>query len=114
MEKNMKFRKHILHLSILMILLFSITAISAADLNDTDNMNTDVLKEDSPGAMSFMSLEGDMELQGKTFDMQQNYKFNNNSDLLYVEGVNVTKDNYVINGNGHVIDCANQPRHLPS
>ena len=110
MEKNMKFRKHILHLSILMILLFSITAISAADLNDTDNMNTDVLKEDSPGAMSFMSLEGDMELQSKTFDMPQNYKFNNNSDLLYVNGINVTNDNYVINGNGHVIDCGNQAR----
>ncbi len=112
LEKNMKFKKYMIHLSILLILLFSVTAISAADSNNTDNMNTDVLKDDSPGAMSFMSLESDMELQTKTFDMQQNYKFNNNSDLLYVEGVNVTNDNYVINGNNHVIDCGNQARAL--
>ena len=103
----MKYRKFILHTLILFVLLCSITAISAADLNDTDNF--DVLKDDNQDG-SFMNLEGDMSLQGSTFNLEQNYKFDNTSDLLYVDGINITKNNYVINGNNHVIDCNNQAR----
>ena len=45
MGQNMKFKKHILHTFILLVLMLSITAISAADLNDTDNTAGDVLTE---------------------------------------------------------------------
>ena len=50
----MKFNKLILGSFILLILLFSITAISAADLNDTDNTN--VLKDKNTNDNSFSDL----------------------------------------------------------
>ena len=107
MEKNMKYRKYLLHLSILIVLLFSITAISAADLNDTATMDSDVSNNHDE---SFMAFDTEMSTYTSTFDIQNNYKFDNSSDLMYVNGINITKDNYVINGNNHVIDCNNQAR----
>ena len=79
MEKNMKYRKYLLHLSILIVLLFSITAISAADLNDTATMDSDVSNNHDE---SFMAFDTEMSTYTSTFDIQNNYKFDNSSDLM--------------------------------
>ena len=112
MGQNMKIKKHILHTFILLVLMLSITAISAADLNDTDNTAGDVLTEMDSEDESFMYFQTEMEIQDSTFDLKYNYKFDNESDLTYAGGINVTKDNFIINGNNHVIDCDNQARAL--
>ena len=53
---NMKFNKLIFGSFILLILMFSITAISAADLNDTDNK--DILNDANTGnAFSDLDME---------------------------------------------------------
>lgn len=86
--------------------MLSITAISAADLNDTDNTAGDLKDE------SFLYFQTEIDVHDSTFDLGCNYKFDNESDLMYVGGVNVTRDNFTINGNNHVIDCDNQARAL--
>ena len=108
-REKMKYKKYMFHALILLVLLISITAISAADSNDTDSISADVLK-DNGSDPSFMALELDIEMQSTTLNVENNYKFNNQSDLIYEDGINITKNNYVINGNNHIIDCDNQAR----
>ena len=44
------------------------------------------------------------------FNFNSDYKFNPATDKNYSEGINITKNNFVINGNNHIIDCSNQAR----
>ena len=106
----MKWKKYILSFLILLVLLISVSAISAADLNDTDNTGTDVLKEDGSG--NFGDLNKEVSASQSTLNLNKDYKFDNKSDAQYVKGVNISRENYVINGNNHVIDCSNQARAL--
>ena len=108
----MKYKKYILHSLILLIFLISITAISAADLNDTDNIDTDVLKETNTENGTFLAWETEMSLYDSTFNMKRDYTFNNECDSSYSNGIIINKDNYEINGNNHIIDCQNQARAL--
>ena len=104
----MKFNKLILGSFILLILMFSITAISAADLNDTDNTN--VLKDENINDNSFSDLNRGINDAGLNIDLDNDYKYNNTKDLEHVKGINILKNNFVMNGNNHVIDCDNQAR----
>ena len=105
---NMKFNKLILGSFILLILLFSITAISAADLNDTDNTN--VLKDKNTNDNSFSDLSQRIQDAESKIDLDNDYKYNSTKDMEHVKGINIIKNNFVINGNNHVIDCDNQAR----
>ena len=106
MGRTMKRNKFILHFFILAVFLISITAISAADLNDTDNI--DVLKDNETN--SFDSLYSEIKDKDSSFTFEKDYEFNNETDKSYSSGINVTKDNFVINGNNYKIDCKNQSR----
>ena len=103
----MKNNKFIVHLFILVVFLISITAISAADLNETNDV--DVLK-DVNETSSFDSLHDEIKDKDSNFTFERDYEFNNETDKNYSGGINVTKDNFIINGNNHKIDCKNQSR----
>jgi len=90
----------------LAVFLISITAISAADLNDTGNI--DVLKDNEKN--SFEALHVEINDKDSNFTFERDYEFDNETDKSYSSGINVTKDNFVINGNNHKIDCKNQSR----
>ena len=85
----------------LMVFMISITAISAADLNDAG----DVLND---GDKSFDDLNKAIAVENSNFNFNGDYKFNQGTDKDYSDGINITKNNFVINGNNHIIDCANQ------
>ena len=87
----------------LMVFMISITAISAADLNDAG----DVLND---GDKSFDDLNKAIAVENSNFNFNGDYKFNQGTDKDYSDGINITKNNFVINGNNHIIDCANQAR----
>ena len=103
---TMKSNKFIVHFFILAVFLISVTAISAADLNDTASI--DVLKDVNEN--SFDSLHGVIKDKYSNFTFEMNYEFDNETDKGYSSGINLTKDNFVINGNNHEIDCKNQSR----
>ena len=87
----------------LMVFMISITTISAADLNDAG----DVLND---GDKSFDDLNKAITVENSNFNFNGDYKFNQGTDKDYSDGINITKNNFVINGNNHIIDCANQAR----
>ena len=90
-----------------MVFLISITAISAVDLNDTGDF--DVLN-DASGEKSFKDLSSAIEVENSKFTFENDYRFNNETDKSYSSGINITKNNFVINGNNHKIDCNGQSR----
>ncbi|MBQ7927262.1 MAG: hypothetical protein IJ287_00740 [Methanobrevibacter sp.] len=105
-----KYGKFIVHSFILFVLLFSVAAISAADLNGTDDNGMDVLKDKGTAESSIITLNYEVEDAGSSFDLVNDYKYNDLTDQSCVDGVLVDKKNFVINGNNHVIDCGNNAR----
>ena len=103
----MKLNKFIIHFFIIIVFLISITAISAVDLNDTGDF--DVLN-DAGGEKSFKDLSSAIEVENSKFTFENDYRFNNETDKSYSSGINITKNNFVINGNNHKIDCNGQSR----
>ena len=103
----MKNNKFIIHFFILAVFLISITAISAADLNDTVDMDD---LNDVDEKNSFYSLHNEIKDKDSNFTFESDYGFDNETDKNYSNGINVTRDNFVINGNNHKIDCKNQSR----
>ena len=75
----MKFNKLILNSFILLVLLFSVTAISAADLNDAGSM--DVLKDVNTNESSFTDFETELFVADSSLNLSGNYKFDNSSRL---------------------------------
>ena len=61
--------------------------------------NIDVLK-DTGYTNSFDSLYSQIKDKDSSFTFEKDYEFNNETDKSYSSGINVTKDNFVINGNG--------------
>ena len=106
----MKYVKFILPSIMLLALLFSITAISAVDLNNTDDMSGDVLKDGEVEDWSLATLYLDVKDSGSSLDINKDYKYDNQSDLGFDDGILINKKNYVINGNNHVIDCGNNAK----
>ncbi|WP_298523659.1 C1 family peptidase, partial [uncultured Methanobrevibacter sp.] len=99
----MKFAKTCI---ILVLLIISIGAVSAAEPND------DVIEitQDSQYAKNeirytFLNLTNEIDASQDTFDMQHDYTFNNESDTGYIL---IKKDNFTINGNNHVLDGSKQ------
>lgn len=90
-----------------MAFLISITAISAEDLNGTGDLN---VLNDVNDEKSFKDLSSGIEADNSSFTFENDYAFNNEIDKNYSNGINITHDNFVINGNNHKIDCNEQSR----
>jgi len=106
----MKSNKIIAFTIMLFVLLISVAAISAADLNDTDNTAENVLKEDNVKTSTFLDLWADVGISESKIDLDTDYKFNKTTDVNYDKGININKYSFEINGNNHVIDCDNQAK----
>ena len=88
----MKFKK-LVFIFILLFILFSVCSVYAE--NSTFSQFSD---EISNGTQQTLNLTND-------------YKFDNNFDLNFTDGVGISK-NITIEGNGHIIDGSNQARGL--
>ena len=125
----MKHKKLLLVFSILFVLLCSLTAISASDLNDTDVIANDDAGEET--VSSDADIENDITTEpdsgtiyGNTFtglnntvadggnvNLTRDYTYNESTDdWLYSQGVVIDQDNVVIDGNGHFINGEMQTR----
>ena len=121
----MKFTKIAL---ILLFLIVSIGAVSA-----TEEINNETISADNPIEMgdvalndeptilqntgyseygeseinnTFTDLANDISASAEVFEIEKNYKFNNDSDDA--KKINIAKDDFVINGNNHIIDANGQ------
>ena len=77
------------------------TVISEENILETANEN--ILSEGEE--TSFTQLSLDINNSAEILEITHDYKFNNDTDDSY--GIRIQKDNFVINGNNHVIDGNN-------
>ena len=109
----MKFLKIMI---VLLILIMSVGAVCATENIQNDNISTDsaeILKTSqnevyATSEASFTNLTDEIENAGTTLDLTKDYAFNNATDNN--TGILISKDNFVLNGNGHTIDAKNQSR----
>ncbi len=83
--------KKLKYFLILLVLLISVSAVSAADGN-------------------FTSLQTDIDNSADGIKLTQDYVFNNATDSKLTDGINITQNNFVLDGDGHTIDGSNQAR----
>ena len=102
----MKHEKIILYFLIVVVFFISITTISATDINDSGDFDN----LDDVSDTSYNGLHEKISAEKSSFTFESDYKFNKESDKNYSGGVNITRDNFIINGNNHIIDCNNQSR----
>ena len=81
----MKSNKFVAFTLMLFVLLISISAISAADLNDTDNTSENVLKEDNVKTSTFLDLWSDVGISESKLDLDTDYKINKTTDANYIK-----------------------------
>ena len=119
----MKHKKLLVAFSILFVLLCSLTAISASDLNDTDvianddageeivssdaDIENDITTEPDSGNIyenTFTDLNN-IVAEGGNVNLTRDYTYNESTDEgLYNQGVVIDQDNVVIDGNNHYIN----------
>ena len=96
----------IIILSLILVLLSSISAVSSADtdlLTSTDNST-------SPG--SFSDLQALINSAETTIELQTDYNYNTATDSAYRNGVTINKANFTIVGNNHTINGNNNARAI--
>ena len=89
--------------------MMSVGAVCAAD-EISDNITTNGGQENVyvPSENSFTDLDNEIKNADTSLDLTQDYLFNNESDNN--TGIAISKDNFVLNGNGRTIDGNNQSR----
>ena len=94
---------------VLLVLIMSVGAVCAAD-NITDDIISNGGQEDIylTSESSFTDLADEIENAGTSLDLTQDYTFINETDNN--TGIDISKDNFILNGNGRTIDANNQSR----
>ena len=100
-----------------MFILVSLTAVSAVDANqtddvaaeDSDTVTQDILTEESVGAGDFKELNDNVTSATTILELTKNYTYNPDVDLDYRDGINITKD-ITVDGKGYTIDGNGQSR----
>ena len=101
---------------VMLVLILSVGAVCAADdisdeaISDDGQDTLKITQNDiyTTGESSFSNLADEIENASTTLDLTKDYTFNNETDNN--KGILITKDNFVLNGNGHTIDAKNQSR----
>lgn len=100
-----------------MFVLVSLTAVSAVDTNQTDDLaaedsdtvTQDILTDESVGDGDFKELNDNVTSATTTLELTKNYTYNPDVDLDYKDGINITKD-ITVDGKGYTIDGNGQSR----
>ena len=111
-------KKNIITLFFIISILISIGSVSAnnmtEDVNALSAMDSDDLSivEDTEFILnaggddsSFSSLNATVNSGNDEIEITNDYLFNDESDWDFVEGINIARNNLVINGNNHTIDA---------
>lgn len=109
----LKFKK--ICLILLVVFIFSISAVCAHDTNQTEESNISssddlTLSNSSLTVKTFTDLEKDISNAGSEWNVDSDYKFTGQYDKNYTNGIKITGKTLVINGNGHVIDSDNKSK----
>ena len=100
---------------VLLILIMTVGAVCAAENSTEDDISTEILQNSqnevyTTSEASFTNLTDEIESGGAVLDLNRDYTFNNETDNN--TGILISKDNFILNGNGHTIDGKNQSRIL--
>ena len=98
----------------LIFLIIGISAVSAEDINQTDDSleisDSDVISDNAPKSFSDLGKAiGEGSDEG--LNIMSDYEFNNATDDAFKNGITLNvnpEGTYTINGNNHVIDAKNQ------
>lgn len=107
-------KKKMFLIAALMFLIISICAVSAEDVNQTDDnlqiIDSDAISAGESTVESFTDLSEDIS-DTDELNITSDYKFNSATDGDFIKGIDITVlegNTYTIYGNGHVIDADNQ------
>ena len=98
-------------LAILMVGAVSATdTISEDNISDADDDTLEITDNNiyTTGEKSFTNLDDEIKNTGISLDLNHDYVFNNDTDDK--NGIVISRDNFVLNGNGRTIDGKNQSR----
>ena len=110
-------KRKIILAALIMFVLVSLTAVSAVDNNQTDDLaaedsatvTQDILTDESVGAGDFKELNDNVTSATTILELTKNYTYNPDVDLDYKDGINITKD-ITVDGKGYTIDGNGQSR----
>lgn len=102
-------------LILLVVFIFSISAVCAQDTNQTDESdisysNDLTLANSSLTVKTFTDLEKDISNASSEWNVDSDYKFSTQYDKNYTNGIKITGKTLIINGNGHIIDSDNKSK----
>ncbi|WP_407413313.1 C1 family peptidase [Methanobrevibacter sp.] len=101
---------------VILVLIMSLGAVCAADnvddvvISDDGQDNLQIAHDEiyTAGESSFTDLEGEIKNAGMVLELTKDYTFNNETDNEI--GINISRDNFVLNGGGHTLDGDFQSR----
>ena len=110
----MKFKSKVIVLAVVICILFGISTVCASDnntdtvsiddnINNIDYQKVDVSNSSGPNNYSIAKFKDDLTKSNGTFNMGHDYVFGENDSEV---SFNLDARNYVINGNGHVIESS--------
>ena len=105
--------KRLLFIALLVLVLATVSCAYATQTNQTSN-NTDAgnseMLTSNAGDFSMLSDEINSSFQAKSVKLTQDYSFNVQSDEKYCDGINITIDDLIIDGQGHTINANKKAR----
>ncbi len=98
----MKINKLIV-LSLILLILFTLSAVSAEKNITNFTSNGDLLTSDSSNA-NFNDLNKDINESTNELKLTHDYVYDEGNDINFTDGINVSKSNFLLDGNGYSID----------
>ena len=98
----MKINKLIV-LSLILLILFTLSAVSAEKNITNFTSNGDLLTSDSPNA-NFNDLNKDINESTNELKLTHDYVYDEGNDINFTDGINISKSNFLLDGNGYSID----------